>query len=242
MDDKVLALAERLSNLDSTDHIWTAVCEGLGEMGFAEVSWGYVDPDASPPIGVPTRSTLPISLWEHYYRERFYKQDPIIAHIRVSDEPFVDHFGWRDISALPPRIRQLAELLSENCLPARFATGERALGRTKVAILSLAAEFDPDDWLEHVNRHIVPFTLASRMCAAYMASAEPPALEQSLSAREVECLTLLAQGNRNDRISEILGLHRATVEMHTANARRKLGARTREEAVAKAVAAGAIKV
>jgi DNA-binding CsgD family transcriptional regulator len=43
---------------------------------------------------------------------------------------------------------------------------------------------------------------------------------------------------RYDRIAERLGISRPTVELHLANARRKLGARTREQALAKAVALG----
>jgi DNA-binding CsgD family transcriptional regulator len=43
---------------------------------------------------------------------------------------------------------------------------------------------------------------------------------------------------RNDRIAEKLGISRPTVELHLANARRKLNAKTREQALARAVALG----
>lgn len=63
-----------------------------------------------------------------------------------------------------------------------------------------------------------------------------------LSSRERECLQWLAQGLRNDRIAERMGISNPTVEMHFARARRKLGAATREQALAKAVALGLINV
>ena len=57
-----------------------------------------------------------------------------------------------------------------------------------------------------------------------------------LTDRERECLLWLSRGLRNDRIAERMGITNPTVELHLANARRKLSASTREQALAKAVA------
>ena len=54
-----------------------------------------------------------------------------------------------------------------------------------------------------------------------------------LTAREREVLDLVAQGLRNSDIAQSLVLSERTVERHVAAALRKLGARTRTEAVAK---------
>ncbi len=59
--------------------------------------------------------------------------------------------------------------------------------------------------------------------------------EVRLSPRERECLLRLARGDRVDRIAERMALSNASVELYLAKARRKLGARTSAEAVAKAV-------
>lgn len=59
-----------------------------------------------------------------------------------------------------------------------------------------------------------------------------------LSPRERECLRCFSIGLRNNRISEILGITESTIEFHTQNARRKLEARTREEAITKALTLG----
>jgi DNA-binding CsgD family transcriptional regulator len=64
---------------------------------------------------------------------------------------------------------------------------------------------------------------------------EPQSRLPQLSPRERECLAWLALGLRHDRIAEKLGITRPTVELHLANARRKLDARTREQALARAV-------
>lgn len=54
----------------------------------------------------------------------------------------------------------------------------------------------------------------------------------NLTAREVESLTLLAHGYRNQRIAETLGIAEVTVRKHINAVRIKLGANTREQAIA----------
>jgi DNA-binding CsgD family transcriptional regulator len=67
-----------------------------------------------------------------------------------------------------------------------------------------------------------------------------PAKGGALSPREREVLFLLATGHGNDAIAEELGLSPQTVKTQLKVAMRKLGARTRVEAVALASAAGEI--
>jgi len=55
-----------------------------------------------------------------------------------------------------------------------------------------------------------------------------------LNEREVEVLTWVARGKTSMEIARILGLTKRTVDFHTDNARTKLGAATRTEAVIKA--------
>lgn len=62
--------------------------------------------------------------------------------------------------------------------------------------------------------------------------------ESALSTRERECLALLADGCQNKEIAHSLDIAPSTVELHLRNARRKLGAHTREHAVAIAVRRG----
>ena len=61
-------------------------------------------------------------------------------------------------------------------------------------------------------------------------------LSADLTKREIECLNWLAHGLRTDQIANQLSISRATVDFHLANARKKLAASTREQAVALAVA------
>jgi len=57
----------------------------------------------------------------------------------------------------------------------------------------------------------------------------------SLTGRELQCLQLLARGLRSEAIAHELGVKRVTIDLHIANAKRKMNASTREHAVALAV-------
>lgn len=61
---------------------------------------------------------------------------------------------------------------------------------------------------------------------------------EHLTHREIQCLEHLAVGERPQRIAAILGIAPITVEFHIRNARRKLGAKTREHAIAIVVSRG----
>lgn len=72
----------------------------------------------------------------------------------------------------------------------------------------------------------------------------PPADERvgTLSPRERQCLTMLASGLRTARIAERMQVTPVTVEYHLRNARRKLGALTREEALASSIRRGLLEL
>lgn len=60
----------------------------------------------------------------------------------------------------------------------------------------------------------------------------------TLSPRERDCLLALARGLRLQAVAGELGLSVKTVDNHIAAAKRRLGAATREQAVALAIARG----
>ena len=61
-----------------------------------------------------------------------------------------------------------------------------------------------------------------------------------LSPREHQVVELLASGNTGEEVAEQLGISPATVRVHVRNATGKLGASTRTQAVAIAVARGEV--
>ena len=59
-----------------------------------------------------------------------------------------------------------------------------------------------------------------------------------LTPRELDCLSLLAQGKRTGQIADQLDIKPVTVEFHISNARNKLAAKTREQALVSAIMLG----
>lgn len=62
-----------------------------------------------------------------------------------------------------------------------------------------------------------------------------------LTPREIECLNELADGLTSEGIARRLNISVPTVAMHLTNARKKLHAQTREQAIAIAIRSGLVK-
>ncbi len=91
------------------------------------------------------------------------------------------------------------------------------------------------------SRHLItlaPVTTGAAQRGRF-AAPEPPA-PRSPTAREREVLELLAGGRTDGQIADLLELSPATVQTHVRNAKSKLGARTRAQAVAIALQRGLI--
>jgi DNA-binding CsgD family transcriptional regulator len=157
--------------------------------------------------------------------------------------------GWRRLLFVPPQVsadaalgltmagmrgRGIIELASESGRPiitleiaSRHVDDERAPGSARIAALQALARLGTSrsrDILERVSRRkddlgAVARTLTSRPAGVL------------LSEREVEVLSLTARGMTNREIGGHLGLSEHTIARHISNARTKLGAANRVEAV-----------
>jgi PAS domain S-box-containing protein len=89
------------------------------------------------------------------------------------------------------------------------------------------------------GRHLISLDpVGGQRAGAQRASWRPP--HRGPSAREREVLGLLARGSTDAEIASLLGLSSATVQTHVRNAKAKLGAKTRAQAVALALGQGLI--
>jgi DNA-binding NarL/FixJ family response regulator len=101
------------------------------------------------------------------------------------------------------------------------------------------------DGIRAVNHggYIFTSTVAERMAQGYINRGEIRGKRNSLdelTERETEVLKFLAEGKKNVEISGELHLSVSTVEAHVTNILGKLGARSRTEAVGKAVRRGLV--
>ena len=86
----------------------------------------------------------------------------------------------------------------------------------------------------NAGRQSIPGPVASRI-AEHLG-------ERALSEREIEVLTLIAQGYRNKTVASSLAISEETVKMHVKNCMAKLGARDRTHAVTIAIQRGYISI
>lgn len=86
----------------------------------------------------------------------------------------------------------------------------------------------------HAGRKCVPPEVASEL-ADYLS-------DDPLSAREIEILRLVSDGNTNLDIADRLGIAESTVKVHVSNVMEKLGASDRTQAVVIAMRRGIIRV
>jgi DNA-binding response OmpR family regulator len=90
-----------------------------------------------------------------------------------------------------------------------------------------------DDYVtKPIDFEVLAAIIAARLAGVARTSLWPKAVD--LNDREVEVLTWVARGKTSVEIAQILGLTKRTIDFHIDNARGKLGAATRSEAVIKA--------
>jgi DNA-binding response OmpR family regulator len=90
-----------------------------------------------------------------------------------------------------------------------------------------------DDYVtKPIDFELLATIIAARLAGIARTSLQPKSI--ALNDREVEVLTWVARGKTSMEIAQILGLTKRTIDFHIDNARGKLGASTRSEAVIKA--------
>jgi DNA-binding NarL/FixJ family response regulator len=90
-----------------------------------------------------------------------------------------------------------------------------------------------DDYVtKPIDFDVLATIINARLAGIARSALWPKTVE--LNEREVEVLTWSARGKTSTEIAQILGLTKRTIDFHIDNARTKLGAATRTEAVIKA--------
>lgn len=172
--------------------------------------------------------------WTNRYRGQGYFQvDPVIEIVRTGLLP-VD---WSSLDQGSPAVRRFfQEAYSHEIgphgltIPIRGGDGERGL-------FSVASNLPKVDWIglrasSIHDLHILSYYLHETVLAA--TGLREAGHHRGLSRRESQCLRLLATGRISKQIAATLGISESAVKLYLRSARRKLGASTSYQAVAKA--------
>lgn len=172
--------------------------------------------------------------WEQVYADRGFAQINFVTHAaRRTARPFV----WSEITIG----NDVAAKAREDMWSVLHAFGLRdglAVPNhtsTSVSVLSLAT-FEGVELPCDLRKAIV---LSSHYVHDRLRELNtPPFKSIRLTHRERDCLAFAAEGKSDWDIGQILGIAQSTVHAHVENAKRKLGVKTRMQAVAKLARAG----
>jgi DNA-binding CsgD family transcriptional regulator len=92
--------------------------------------------------------------------------------------------------------------------------------------------------LETAERHAIELASYALLARLQILSPASPSQMPVLSPRERDCLAYVAQGFSDGEIAERLSITQSTAHFYVEKAKRKLGARSRAQAVAHLIASG----
>ncbi|WP_192179657.1 LuxR family transcriptional regulator [Mesorhizobium amorphae] len=168
----------------------------------------------------------------HYLRHQYEKIDPVIGWARCSGCPFQwgPGFGHAGIST---RQQQLFDEAAEFgiCCGLTIPLVDRRGG---VAAMTFAADRPDPTFLRIAERYeqaLEIMAMCFHIAVRRKFSGDLAVDGVSLTPREYECLEWTAQGKSAWEIGCILGIKERTAVFHLDNAKKKLGVRTKNQAV-----------
>lgn len=174
---------------------------------------------------------------EHYCRSNYYRDDPVAGWCRRTINPF----EWSDVRVDPERSPKAAEVMN---IARDFGLKKGFLvpivrGSGFQACVTMAGE--RPDYEPRAKRalHLISMYAHTR-CAALLGYGPDGQRRHALTVREREVLAWTAEGKSSWEIGEILDLSERTVNWHAEQAKKKLDAVNRTQAVIKAIRLGEI--
>ena len=186
------------------------------------------------------------SKWNaHFIERRYFEVDPTLERARRTLMPFAwsDMKNRRSLSGLQ---RQLFDEADAFGLRQGFTVPIHAPGGGD-GLVALSTDLAPREFTSEVGHsrhvlHLLALHYHARVTAAWMRSgrgkAEAPAEEVApspITPREADCLLWTARGKSAWEAAVILGVSERTVNFHIENARRKLEAQSKTQAVVRAI-------
>lgn len=237
-----LSAHERLAGAASAGACWSRVQDLFRQEGVSWLTAGTAPRHRLDAVTVQT--TLPVPVMTDYIRERLFEGDPWLTHSAVSNAPDSMDFEQAGHGMVGRRCRRLQAVFADHglrrvCLMPTFG------GSRPGALVLYAADRAEADALRDPARLARLRTLAATVAAYWrpedMVDRLSPDRAGSylfnpiLTLRETEALSWLAVGLQTAEIAHRMGIEAVTVTKHMRTARHKLGARTREHALAIAI-------
>lgn len=229
-----------LNQADCIDAAWGQTQRFMHDLGASNMGL-HADLEGTDPW---LEWTTPPWVADMYREEVFPDHDPVLDYCRENLTPtfFGKEFECQNPNLPEPR-RRYCEALTQADVHSGIIVPIHTRSNVDWGTFRFATNLSNDGLTrfaaEHASTVMLAGTIAFETIRALVKAEQ--AVEIGLTPRERECLLWLAKGLRNEQIAHRLGLKPVTVEFHLANARNKLGARTREQALAIALQKGLVE-
>jgi len=228
---------------DENDSHWQTAVKIAGEIGYCVLNVAAVSKYNGAPLWA--RTTMSAAWAEMYLEKDYFQIDPFIAHMQASNTQLAFDCDGPPIPGLDPKIEEFRQDVRRlgygrfRGFPFNWPT-QSVYRITSFGLMAGAHVVETPEMI--VKAHILADVLATRIGApsSVISCGVVWPRKAMLSDRERELLYYLALGLKNDRIAERCGLAEVTVRKHLVSARQKLGASTREQALAIALQNGLI--
>ncbi|WP_420470608.1 LuxR C-terminal-related transcriptional regulator [Brevundimonas sp. FT23042] len=233
--------------------IISAYTDYLRDFGLDHFTLGFIDgATETAPGALRIWTSLSDDWMEEYYAQGYPVHDYVLHQVEALDagRP-LSAFEWgvhlADRDHVAPTTRPVLAGVADAGLAAAMSFAGRhveAGAERRFAASFGCATASMAETRRRIEAHrnelvIAAFALAP-LLAPELERTGPAEGRSPLTGRERDVLARFAQGLRPERIADRMGLSKRTVDMHAANARRKLKARTLAEAVATGVRRGLI--
>ena len=234
MDRRLLEAAHKIQTVPTADRVWEVLIAALGGFGLSHAL--YVTNADGPAPDWVVMSTLPDN-WPRALTNDPTFSEPFLDYCCATFEPtklgpeyLEDQNGYVDDASVA-YVKQAAQTgwLAALGLPCSLHGSGRHGG---FVIGNGMSRYD-------FERKIIPLTqmlhsfclIAHHRLSSLQFRMEKPRQDKPLSAREHQTLELMATGLRPKQIAAQLGVSEASIRLYLKNARSKLGAGTKEEAL-----------
>lgn len=234
MDHSIADLSASLREAAGGTARWAAIERHFKANGFSSLRYLQVAfPGSGRPMPFAFNSNLPQHYLDRCATGSLKSADPAHGHAAMSLVPM--HLGheFLDRAECDPEVFSFYADLRDIGCHSSIVIPLWESGRGAIRLIQAGCNLKRPEYERYLASHLAELVTAAHLAGDAMLTAEP--VNGPLSPREREVLQLLAAGYLNDGIAGRLNLSLPTVKLHIRNARQKLGAKTREMAIARAV-------